>query len=758
MKNKSKESIKTIDSLIDPENAEELQRTKTDIETYIKKIQNLIKNENQNKKDGNTRRSRKEAELMGLTEDLYKQYQSLFAQYDYVIGKVVSHKKNKKSSVSSADSEEEFFSSEEVDGSNRRRSSEKEQKYVSDTVKQEPDRGDNRDGKDLNQNIDAAESERKLTSLMEEMKSLSNDKMDLQLQIESQANEVKQISIKNTELHNHVMELESLLKEKQDVVSKLEAKLDNSEEQSKSNIGKLMAQVNDLVLETKTLRTEKDEMEEKIKCDKKETSNEREDLMKKLKVMQEKLDSQEKLNKELETKMEGKGEEISQFLIQIENLKANLAETKSTEQTMMEEKADLLARLNDMELELEIQRNQTKKLEEQLRDTNYEIKQMTNENKSLQDRNDELKAAMTQRGEDISSFLMENNSDENGASMEIMALKAEVNEMRLDLDNLNEHKTKLEIQNERNQKEYAESLAKMENLNTKLTTQIADQAKTIKDQLLTIDRIKAEQKETMITSSKFRLSQRVAERKMEELAEKVKRKMEDNIRLLHQRIHVAEQLNNENKNSCKLIMLRYEQENKILGEKVVFYENELESLKGAATASEVTHSPVIDLKGFEFEAALNGLDAAVAKVEEHRECVVKNVSKMLYEVQFAKDWIKNMNVEMKQLKDNVDCLTTLLNQKEEQGLLLRDKVWNLEATVSKEGGEKLNLTNAVNQLEKKVAKLEKNLKEKDEDLDSLGEKKREAIRQLCLVVEFHRDRCNYLMKLVTNMRVNKKKK
>ncbi|XP_045825709.1 COP1-interactive protein 1 isoform X2 [Trifolium pratense] len=729
-----------------------------DIETYIKKIQNLIKNENQNKKDGNTRRSRKEAELMGLTEDLYKQYQSLFAQYDYVIGKVVSHKKNKKSSVSSADSEEEFFSSEEVDGSNRRRSSEKEQKYVSDTVKQEPDRGDNRDGKDLNQNIDAAESERKLTSLMEEMKSLSNDKMDLQLQIESQANEVKQISIKNTELHNHVMELESLLKEKQDVVSKLEAKLDNSEEQSKSNIGKLMAQVNDLVLETKTLRTEKDEMEEKIKCDKKETSNEREDLMKKLKVMQEKLDSQEKLNKELETKMEGKGEEISQFLIQIENLKANLAETKSTEQTMMEEKADLLARLNDMELELEIQRNQTKKLEEQLRDTNYEIKQMTNENKSLQDRNDELKAAMTQRGEDISSFLMENNSDENGASMEIMALKAEVNEMRLDLDNLNEHKTKLEIQNERNQKEYAESLAKMENLNTKLTTQIADQAKTIKDQLLTIDRIKAEQKETMITSSKFRLSQRVAERKMEELAEKVKRKMEDNIRLLHQRIHVAEQLNNENKNSCKLIMLRYEQENKILGEKVVFYENELESLKGAATASEVTHSPVIDLKGFEFEAALNGLDAAVAKVEEHRECVVKNVSKMLYEVQFAKDWIKNMNVEMKQLKDNVDCLTTLLNQKEEQGLLLRDKVWNLEATVSKEGGEKLNLTNAVNQLEKKVAKLEKNLKEKDEDLDSLGEKKREAIRQLCLVVEFHRDRCNYLMKLVTNMRVNKKKK
>ncbi|GAU32629.1 hypothetical protein TSUD_71770 [Trifolium subterraneum] len=671
---------------------------------------------------------------MGLTEDLYKQYQSLFAQYDYVIGKVVSHKRNKKTSVSSADSEE-FFSSEEVDGSNRRRSSEKEQKHVSDTLKQEPDRGDN-----LNQNIEATESEIPLTSLMEEVKSLSNDKMDLELQIESQANEDKQLSIKNTELHNHVMELESLLKEKQSVISDLEVKLDNSEEQAKSNIVKLMAQVNDLALETKSLRTQKDEMEEKIKCDKNEASTEREDLMEKLNIMQQKLDSQGNLNNELET------------------LKASLAETKSTEQTMMEEKKDLVARLNDMELELEIQRNQTNKLEEQLRDKSYEIKQLMNENKSLQDRNDELKAAMTERREEISSFLRENNSDENGTSMEIMALKAEVNEMRLDLDNLNEQKTKLEIQNERNQKEYAESLAKMENLNTKLTTQIEDQEKTIKDQLSTIARINAEQKETILTSHKFRLNQRMAERKMEELAEKVKRKMEDNIRLLHQRIHVAEQLNNENKNSCKLTKMRYEQENKILGEKVAFYENELEKLKGDATDSEVTHSPVIDLKGFEFESALNGLDAAVAKVEEHRECVVNNVSKMLYEVQFAKDWIKTMNVEMKQLKDNVDYLTTLLNQKEEQELLLRDKVWNLEATVSKEGGEKLNLTNAVNQLEKKVGKLEKNLKEKDEDLDSLGEKKREAIRQLCLVVEFHRDRCNYLMKLVTNMKVNKKKK
>lgn len=34
-----------------------------------------------------------------------------------------------------------------------------------------------------------------------------------------------------------------------------------------------------------------------------------------------------------------------------------------------------------------------------------------------------------------------NDSDENGASMEIMALKAEVNDMGLDFDNLHERKS-----------------------------------------------------------------------------------------------------------------------------------------------------------------------------------------------------------------------------------------------------------------------------------------------------------------------------
>ncbi|KAJ1408229.1 Protein Networked [Sesbania bispinosa] len=743
---RSRESIKFLEGLSDAQNAEELRRTKTDIENNITKILTIIKNENQSKNDGIPKRSRKETELEGLIEDLNKQYQSLYTLYDRVTGefeRVVSRRRNRRTSVSSSDSDSEYFSSEEVDANKRR--SEKEHQNVSDSIKHEPDRGVNTQVNDPNQktesSVKAKEIEGQLASLIKEMESLSQQKKNLELQIESQANEVKQLNTKNTELHDQVLELELSLKEEKGVVSNLQVKFNENENQAKSNIAKLMAQVTELEQENKSLNTQKDEMEEKIKCDKNEASTQIKDLMEQLNVMQQNLDSLGMQNKELEAQMEIKSEQISEHLIQVENLEENLAQMRSIGQSMLEQKDGFLATIKDLQLELETRSNQKNELEEQLRDTSYEVKQLANENKALQDRNHDLKAAMTQRGEEISDFLKELEGDKNGASMEALSLEAEVNSMKLELDALHEQKSKLELQNERNQKEYAENLAKMETLNAKLETQIADQASTI-------DRIKAEQKQDKIMSNKLMANLRTTERKMEELVEEFRKKMEDNIRLLHQRIHVAEQLNNENKNSCKMTRQRYEEENKVLGEKIASYEKELKMFKARETFTPYPN-------GLEL-AILEGLDIAVGKVEEQRKCTQSRVSKMLCEVHCAKDWIKKRNEEMKQLKENVVFLKGLLNEKEEQESLLREKVWELEATLSKEGGEKLNLTKTVSQLEKKVGKLEKNVKEKDEDLICLGEKKREAIRQLCLVVDFHRDRCDHLKNLVTNMRLNKK--
>ncbi|KAG5155649.1 hypothetical protein JHK82_013618 [Glycine max] len=721
----SKESIKFFGSLIDPENVEDLQRTKTDIENNISKILELIKNKSHSKEDDeNHKHSTSGTELVGLIEDLYKKQQSLYAIYDCVIEefeKVVSRKRIKKVAMSSSDSDSEYFSPEEVDGIKRK--SEKEYYSVSylGTLKQESDRGDCTDEVPK---IEATKFEEQLTSLTKEVESLSQQKKNLELQVESQTHEVKHLTLKNIELYDQVSELELLLKREKGVVSDLQTQLNNSESQAnlaKSNVANLMAKINELELETKSLQTQKNEMGEKIKCDKNEALTQREDLMEQLNAMQQRLDYIENEKRELEVEMESQREQISQHLIQIENVKDKLSEMRSVEHNMVEEKEGFLEKLKDLELNLEIQNNQKNELEEKLRATSYEVKQLADENKALQDRNHELRTTMTQKGEEISIFMREHENHKNGASMEVMALKEKLNGMRLELDTMREQKNKLELQNERSQKEYAESLAKVETLNTNLATQIDDQAKTI-------ERVNEENKQAKIVYSKLKLIQVTAERKMNELAEEFRRKMEDNIRLLHQRIHVAEQLNNENKYSCKVTKQRYEEENKNLGLKIASYKEE-----------KTTRVPI----GFEL-VALNRLDLVVEKVEEH----MSRMARMRCEVEFVKDWMRERNGEVKEQRENVDCLRELLNKKEEQELVLRENVWKLEANVSKEGGEKLNLRKQVSQLEKKVGKLDKILKEKDEELICLGEKKREAIRQLCFVVEFHRDRYNYLKDMV----------
>ena len=123
-------------------------------------------------------------------------------------------------------------------------------------------------------------------------------------------------------------------------------------------------------------------MGEKIKCDKNEALTQREDLMEQLNAMQQRLDYIENEKRELEVEMESQREQISQHLIQIENVKDKLSEMRSVEHNMVEEKEGFLEKLKDLEINLEIQNNQKNELEEKLRATSYEVKQLADENKT----------------------------------------------------------------------------------------------------------------------------------------------------------------------------------------------------------------------------------------------------------------------------------------------------------------------------------------------------------------------------------------
>ncbi|KAK7307893.1 hypothetical protein VNO77_41347 [Canavalia gladiata] len=692
-----------------------------DMETNLTRMVKLIKNEEQSKKEG---------EVVAVIEDFYNQYQSLYSLYGRLTGEYVvasPRRAERGPSVSSSSSESEYFSSEEVDGIGNIDINDSNQKHF--FRERERSTFAYNTNEALLKTQPLNEFEEQLITQAKELKSLNKHKKNLELQVESQACEVKQLGADNTELQARVLELELLLKESKETVSVLQSKLKNNEDQTSSKIAEFMTRINKLEQEAKSLRTQKGKMEEKIKRNRNEALNQKKDLTDQLSVVQQKLDCVNKLNKELESKLEKEREKVSQGLVQIENLNEKFAETTMVEKNMVKEKERFLARIKDLELEVESRCSNQDDLEKNMRETRCEIKRVEDERKATQDRNHELERALAQRGEEISALSREHENSKNEASIQATTLRAQIDNLRLELESLKNQKNELKLNNEL---EYSECIAKIENLNGMLV----DREETIKKLKESIKQINAEN-----IQARLKVYQQLTEKKMQELAEEFRKTLEDNIRLLRRRLLVAEQLNNENKDTYKTAKEMYEQQIKMLQEKNASYEDELRKLKVKDIASSDIE---VHLNRLEL-AALNGIDLVSGKLEEHREYTLGLVSKMLEEVQFAKDWIREKKGEIKVYKEKVDSLTLLVGEKEEENFLLRQKVWKLEANVSKEGGEKLNLMKAVKQLERKVRKLEKNLREKDEELVGLGEKKCEAIRQLCLLVEFHRDRCKDLM-------------
>lgn len=72
----------------------------------------------------------------------------------------------------------------------------------------------------------------------------------------------------------------------------------------------------------------------------------------------------------------------------------------------------------------------------------------------------------------------------------------------------------------------------------------------------------------------------------------------------------------------------------------------------------------------------------------------------------------------------MNCLIAQLNDKEENEVILKERVLKLEAQVNNEGRENVNLVNFIIQLKEKIINYEKQMKEMmDESLLSLRDKR-----------------------------------
>ncbi|KAK9984758.1 hypothetical protein SO802_034283 [Lithocarpus litseifolius] len=428
--------------------------------------------------------------------------------------------------------------------------------------------------------------------------------------------------------------------------------------------------------------------------------------------------------RELESQLTGLQFEVESLHDQKRNMKAHI-QSKATEATQLKEtNIGLHARILQLEFLLKDKGDEVASLLKKLKDSeNYsslKIADLKEEKEGLHARNLELESALTESGHLISALQKKYKIKENEASTQFMTLSAQINNLQQDLDSLQTQKSQLELQIERDKQESCQRLTLVESQNYELISKFGDEKRTLKEQ----------------ESTKNKKSLHFAERKIEELAEKFRNNIEDNIRLLCQRVLLIEHLHTENKYNYRMTKERYEQEIRVLEAKTATYGTELTKMRAIVEAANNT---------------LSISDLVVNKLEVDNINVLNRINKMSNELQHAKEWVTERNKEMKALKVYTDCLVARLDDKVEQEVLLREKVWNLEAKENKEVEEKLNLKKAISQLEKKVGDLKKSIKEKDEELLSLGEEKREAIRQLCVLIDYQYCRYDHLKNLMSKM-------
>ncbi|GFZ01289.1 hypothetical protein Acr_14g0009240 [Actinidia rufa] len=509
-------------------------------------------------------------------------------------------------------------------------------------------------------------------------------------------------------------------REKEDTISALWRKLEENKRGSKSEIEELMARANSLQLEVDTLRTrilelemtskEKEEelsaLQRKLEENESDSKSKIEDLMQRVKVFQLEVDNLKSKKGELEEQVVFKSNEataqVKGFMDQVNilqqelhslnrNLKEKLESKTMDLERMLEEKDGLERQVKDLELEVGSLRIKKSELEEQMGSKNNEADQLRVEKEGLHVRISESERLIMEKSDQLSALQQKFEGLENDSSSQIKALEEELKIMNQELDSLQAEKSQLELQIEREKQESLENLARMEKQNLELTSKITEHQTTLTGQEEAINKLNEEHKQIR------------------------SRYLESKLNFQQEDPGCRTVTCVENKDVYRRTKEKYEIENKDFKERVASTEVAVKKMKEISLIA---------------NHMLFGLDAVALKFEQCSGNFLNRISKASCEVLFAKDWVQRKNKALKHVQEDVDCLLAQLDTKEAEVLGLREKVWKLE---------------------NKVRELEKMVKEKEEGMLGMGEEKREAIRQLCIWIDYHRSRSDYLKKILMEM-------
>ncbi|XP_010473690.1 PREDICTED: protein NETWORKED 4B-like [Camelina sativa] len=441
----------------------------------------------------------------------------------------------------------------------------------------------------------------------------------------------------------------------------------------------------------------------------------------------------------LESVLREKGDEISTLVNKFGNselgLTSRIEELKSQLRNLEEEIGFLRARNAELAKKYEVKRVED---EERVKGLVDQVNGMKRELESSRRQKDGSEAKLEKKVEEVTETEMqlkslkeETEEERNRLNEEIEYLKGENEKLHTriaELDSLNmEIKTKnadkirneskiLDIQNSDQKKLVKEQ----DDIIRRLSEKLKDQQRLVEEQKDTIDKLSDDQKLSKRWSSgssrDSKLNPNALEKKMEELAEDFRMKIEDHIRILYRRIHVAEQIHLESKHEY-IKTREMAQENR---ESLMFFETHFSNMKDS------------------LEKGYRRSEMAMKKLEEAEE-QTKRVGRLGEEIESAKQWVSEK-------KSEVESLTAKLEYGEAEENLLKEKLSKLEKKLAEEGTEKLKLTKVVSKIETKMKELELKAKGREVEVLSLREEKREAIRQLCIVVDYQRDRYDQLKK------------
>lgn len=421
-------------------------------------------------------------------------------------------------------------------------------------------------------------------------------------------------------------------------------------------------------------------------------------------------------------------DETNQYSSQVEGLMDQVSSLQQELETVNGQKAEL-------KLQLE-------KQSEEISECVLQMEALRNELSLSEQQTAEDKERLTAKVHDLESEIESLSSTKSDLKEQIKKMNHEASESDLEKENLLEQVSELQreidhtenvLSTEQNMfKDYQAMMsAKMksleeavESLKSELETLENERNSLQNDKELLQAELEKEKEQSALTKSHLEKVAKTnfnnVERKIEEMAVEFRKQFEDQYRLLSRRIRVAEQLQAENKEWYRKTRDAFEQGNKDLKKMTARTASELKNVKDLSLAAN-------DL--------LTSIDSNAFKFEECTANLQDRISKASCEINFAKQWAMSKNKALSDMKDDLDCLVVQLDDKEAKILASTEKVWKLE---------------------NKVRELEKIIEDKADEMLVLTEEKREAIRQLCVWIDYHRGRSDFYKKLLSDMNTRRR--